>query len=110
MGHPFETRLPATFAAAHVAVINTIMKAGGEKVKWSRPSPCSADGCQYAFLFGNQLFFLFADIPEKPFDEGWQSQPRSPTWRKAYRTSRESGSLHQFVAPPATRISRDLRR
>jgi hypothetical protein len=73
VGHPFETRLPATFAAAHVAVINTIMRAGGERVKWSRPSPCSADGCQYAFLYGNQLFFLFADIPEKPFEEAWRT-------------------------------------
>jgi hypothetical protein len=64
----FETNLPTAFAGVHDVVIATITRAGGEKLKWSRPTPYSADGCQYTFSYGNQLYFVFVEIPERPFD------------------------------------------
>jgi hypothetical protein len=57
------------FHRAWLAAIRSLQEKGGDQIKWMAPSLESADGCHQSFYYGNQLYFMFINMPSCQFDE-----------------------------------------
>jgi len=56
------------FVEAGRAAAEHLQSEIGEKINWLSPSPCDLKGSHLTFRLGNQVFFVFVEIDDRPFE------------------------------------------